>query len=82
MKFKLIFLFGILTTLCFGQSPKSILLLNGYLHIGNGEIVESALVGIRDNKIAVVLNSLATSYNKEEWDTIIDLQGKHIYPGF
>lgn len=82
MKFKLIFLFGLLTTLGFSQSPKSILLLNGYLHIGNGEVIESALVGIRNNKIDVVLNSLATTYKKEEWDTIIDLQGKHIYPGF
>jgi len=82
MKFKLIFLFGLLTTFGFSQSPKSILLLNGYLHIGNGEVIESALVGIRNNKIDVVLNSLATTYKKEEWDTIIDLQGKHVYPGF
>lgn len=82
MKLKLIVLFSVLTTLSFSQNPKSILLLNGYLHIGNGDVIESALVGIRDNKIDVVLNSLATSYKKEEWDTIIDLEGKHIYPGF
>ncbi|MEN9999670.1 MAG: hypothetical protein RI922_2660 [Bacteroidota bacterium] len=82
MKLKLTVLFSVLMTLSFSQNPKSILLLNGYLHIGNGDVIESALVGIRDNKIDVVLNSLATSYKKEEWDTIIDLEGKHIYPGF
>jgi imidazolonepropionase-like amidohydrolase len=82
MKLKLIFLFSVLTSFGFSQSPQSILLLNGYLHIGNGDVIESALVGIRNAKIDVVLNSLATSYNKEEWDTIIDLQGQHIYPGF
>jgi imidazolonepropionase-like amidohydrolase len=82
MKLKLIFLFSVLTTFGFSQSPQSILLLNGYLHIGNGDVIESALVGIRNAKIDVVLNSLATSYDKEEWDTIIDLHGQHIYPGF
>jgi len=64
------------------QSKQSILLINGYLHIGNGEIIESALVGIREGKIAQVSNSLATTYKREEWDTIIDLMGKHIYPSF
>lgn len=68
-------------TLSFAQN-QSILLLNGYLHVGNGEIVESALVGIRDQKISLIKNSLAYTYNKEEWDTIIDLRGKHIYPSF
>lgn len=64
------------------QESKSILLVNGYLHVGNGEIVESALIGIKGDKIALVRNSLAYTYDKQEWDTIIDLQGQHIYPGF
>jgi imidazolonepropionase-like amidohydrolase len=64
------------------QSNQSILLLNGYLHVGNGEVIESALIGIREGKIAQVSNSLATTYKREEWDTIIDLMGKHIYPSF
>lgn len=64
------------------QQKGSILLLNGYLHVGNGEVVESALIGIRNNKIDLVKNSLAYTYERSEWDTIIDLQGKHVYPGF
>jgi imidazolonepropionase-like amidohydrolase len=61
---------------------KSVLLLNGYLHVGNGEVLESALVGVRNGRIALVKNSLAYTYKTEEWDTIIDLGGQHIYPGF
>ena len=61
---------------------KSVLLLNGYLHIGTGEVLESALVGVKNGKITLVKNSLAYTYKTKEWDTIIDLQGQHIYPGF
>jgi imidazolonepropionase-like amidohydrolase len=61
---------------------KSVLLLNGYLHVGNGEVLESALVGVRNGRISLVKNSLAYTYKTKEWDTIIDLQGQHIYPGF
>ncbi|MEY3438848.1 MAG: hypothetical protein RL265_1433 [Bacteroidota bacterium] len=65
-----------------GQQSKSCLILNGYLHIGNGNVIESALVGVRDGKIALVRNALAYTFEKSEWDTIIDVNGQHIYPGF
>ena len=74
-------LFVMILCMSHGQQ-RSVLLLNGYLHIGNGEVVESAFIGIRDDKISEVKNSLATTFNREEWDTIIDLMGKHVYPGF
>lgn len=64
----------------FGQSK--ILLVDGFLHQGNGETVQSALVGIEDGKITLIKNSLAYTYEKSDWDTIINLQGRHIYPGF
>lgn len=60
----------------------NILLLNGFLHAGNGETLASAAIGIRNGEIALIKNSLAFTYQKTEWDTIIDLKGKHIYPGF
>jgi hypothetical protein len=61
---------------------KKVLLLNGFLHIGNEKTIETAAVGIVSGKISVVRNALAYSYSKEDWDTIIDLKGQHIYPGF
>ena len=60
----------------------SMLLVNGYLHVGNGDVIESAFIGIKEGKISEIKNSLATTYNREEWDTIIDLMGQHVYPAF
>ena len=74
-------LFLLVASVTFGQE-KSILLLNGYLHKGNGEVIESAHIGIRNGKITELKNSLASNYKREEWDTIVDLMGKHIYPSF
>lgn len=58
------------------------LLTNGYLHVGNGDVIQTALIGIEANEIILVKNSLAYPYDETEWDTIIDLSGQHIYPGF
>ena len=78
----------ILSLLFFGLSvvvsaqPTRILLLNGFLHVGNGQTIENALIGIKNGVITEVGSSLISSYNKSEWDTIINLENKHIYPGF
>ncbi len=64
------------------QSATRTLLINGFLHVGNGETMESALISIENGTITSVKNSLASSYDPAEWDTIIDLKGRHIYPGF
>ncbi|MCO5258732.1 MAG: amidohydrolase family protein [Crocinitomicaceae bacterium] len=77
---KLIFLL-ILANYSFSQE-KSILIKHAFLHVGNGETIASAAVGIRDGKIALIKNSLAYSYSVTDWDTVIDVTGMHIYPGF
>lgn len=83
MKQKLVAIIAVLLcTSAFGQSPSKILLVNGFLHAGNGETMESALIGIENGKITLIKNSLAYTYIDSEWDTIIQLNGKHIYPGF
>lgn len=72
----------LINAVAIGQKQKSVLLVNGYLHIGNGEVIESAFIGIREGKIAELKNSLATTYSRDDWDTIVDLMGKHVYPAF
>lgn len=64
------------------QTPEKILLVNGFLHVGNGETLQSALIGIEKGEITLIKNSLAYTFDQNEWDTIIQLNGKHIYPGF
>jgi imidazolonepropionase-like amidohydrolase len=78
---KILLILMALPFLSFGQGKK-ILLLNGYLHVGNGQTIETALVGIENGIITQVGNSLATKIDKKYWDTIIELNGQHIYPGF
>lgn len=73
----ILFLSGFVTA----QSQK-ILLENATVHTGNGQVFEKGLVGIENGKITLLRNSLAYSYNRDDWDTIIDLNGQHLYPGF
>ncbi len=76
----LAFAFGINISV-FGQHSK-ILLTNGFIHIGNGKTMESGAIGVKGGKIVFVQSALSTPTNKSEWDTIIDLKGQHVYPGF
>ncbi len=64
------------------QQSEKILITNGFLHIGNGETLESACIGIENGQIELVRNSLAYRYDPNYYDTIIDVKGAHIYPGF
>jgi imidazolonepropionase-like amidohydrolase len=82
MKNKLLVVCCLIIGAVFSQKSQTILLVNGFLHQGNGTVVESALIGIRNGKIDFVKNALSSAYNKSEWDTIIDLKGQHVYPAF
>ncbi len=77
----IILLFIVCPFLLFGQAKK-ILFTNGYLHVGNGQVLETALLGVVDGKISLVKNVLTSTYKKGDWDTIIELNGQHIYPAF
>jgi imidazolonepropionase-like amidohydrolase len=82
MKSKLLVVCCLVMGAVFGQKSQAILLVNGFLHQGNGTVIETALIGIRNGKIDFVKNALSSAYKKSEWDTIIDLQGQHVYPAF
>jgi hypothetical protein len=81
MKNLIIFIFIISQNILHSQHSK-ILLIDGFLHKGNGETIDHALIGIKNGVIIEVGNSLTTRYDKKYWDTIISLEGQHIYPGF
>lgn len=65
-----------------GLAQNKILLVGPKVHIGTGEVIEQGLVGIENGIITLVKNSLTFPYKKEEWDTIIEAKGQHLYPGF
>lgn len=71
----------------FAQVPaktqtKSILLLNGTAHIGNGKVIPRSAVGFTNGKIDMVLAAFDVRMDSTKYDTIIHINGKHLYPGF
>lgn len=65
-----------------GAMPEKAIILNGAIaHIGNGEVIENAAIGIENGKITFVKPSGSVKLNPEEAD-IIDVTGNHVYPGF
>jgi imidazolonepropionase-like amidohydrolase len=86
----LLFSFWALTSVCLlAQNPipappqsKSILLLNGTAHLGNGTVIENSAIGFRDGKLDLVADATTIRLRSGAYDTTIGVFGKHIYPGF
>ena len=57
---------------------QSILIYNAYIHLGDGNIIENGALGFEDGKITYVGSKL----NTLDYATVIDAEGKHLYPGF
>lgn len=78
-----------LVVTAFAQQPvpakkqtKSILLMNGTAHLGNGTVIQNSVVGFKDGKITLIGDATVIRLDKSAWDTTINCAGKHIYPGF
>ncbi len=88
MKRSLIYILLALPTLAIAQQPipakkqsKSILLMNGICHVGNGTVIENSAVGFKDGIITLVADATVIRIDKSAWDTTINCAGKHVYPG-
>lgn len=64
------------------EQKQSILLLGATAHIGNGEVIPRSAIGLRDGKIDLVMAAIDARMDSTKYDTIIHLEGKHLYPGF
>ncbi|MCB0408940.1 MAG: amidohydrolase family protein [Flavobacteriales bacterium] len=83
------FSFLLLTFCCLAQvetpapaQSKSILLLNGIAHIGNGKVIENSAIAFKDGKLTLVADARVIKIDFSAFDTIIKIPGKHVYPGF
>lgn len=72
----------ILTTSLIAQTKKRVLLMNGTAHIGNGQVIDNSYVAFTDDRIDLVTDARVARLDLTKFDTVIDLSGKHIYPGF
>lgn len=64
------------------QKHNKILLKGGRAHIGNGDYIDNSIIAIEKGKILYVKNALTNPIVASDWDTIVDITGKHVYPGF
>jgi imidazolonepropionase-like amidohydrolase len=72
----------------FAQNPvpgsaqtKRILLMNGRVHIGNGNIIENGAVGFANGVFDLVADATTIRIDRTAYDTIIDVSGREVYPG-
>jgi len=58
---------------------KSVLVTGGTVHVGDGRVIDDGAVGFRGGRI----DHVGFSYGvKASYDTVINVAGQHIYPGF
>ncbi len=76
------------SAIAFAQNPapadtatKRILLLGGIAHVGNGTVIEQSAIGIAQGKITFIMDGKGFKPARNAFDTIIDIYGKHVYPG-
>ena len=56
-----------LVALHFGSFGQKTLLINGYLHVGNGEVMPTAAIGIINGKIVSIKNAMTTTHDPRDW---------------
>ena len=61
---------------------KSVLLLNGTAHLGTGKVIKNSAIGFTNGKITLVKDLSIATVDKTQFDTVITIYGKHVYPGF
>lgn len=71
----------LLTCTALVAQNKSLLIKHGTAHIGNETVIQDAIIGIRDGKIAEVVDAKAGQNVSGSYDEVIDATGKQIYPG-
>ncbi len=81
------FLLSTITCLAQVETPapaqsKSILLLNGIAHIGNGKVIENSAIAFKEGKLTLVADARTIKIDFSAFDTIIKIPSKHVYPGF
>ncbi len=75
----LLFVFGYNLMIC-QKTFTHIALFGATAHIGNGKIIENSIIVIKNNVIEAVMDAKGVKINPKAYDTIIDINGKHVYP--
>lgn len=60
---------------------KRILYTGGIAHTGTGSVIENSAIGFENGKLKLVADASLIKIDRFSYDTIINIQGKHVYPG-
>lgn len=63
------------------QVNKRVLLKNATIHIGNGQVIDNGYLSFSEGKLGLVIDATISRIDPSQFDTVIDVSGKHIYPG-
>ena len=77
MIYRIIFI--LLLTVQFGYS-QNFYVIGSTVHIGNGEVIEQAVIIVEEGKIANVVEAVLVKLDIN-FGPILNMNGKHIYPG-
>lgn len=80
MKNYFLIIFVFVSVIGFSQYKKRVLLRNGTAHIGNGQVIELSYISFIDGKLEMVSDVKGIKIDPRSFDTIIECDGKHIYP--
>ncbi len=64
------------------QNKNRVLFMNGLAHLGNGKVIENSYVAFANGKFEIVLDARVSKIDFSKFDTVYNIAGKHIYPGF
>ncbi len=81
MKNKLYTLLVLVTALFTSAQKNHIAFINATAHVGNGQVIENALLAINNSSFEMVTEIKGIRLNPSAYDTVIDLMGAHVYPG-
>jgi imidazolonepropionase-like amidohydrolase len=78
----------LLATGLYAQNPvpapaqsKRILLMGGIVHTATGKVINNSAIGFEGGKLKLVADITTIRIDRTQYDTVIDISGKHVYPG-
>lgn len=63
------------------EQSQPILLKGGIAHLGNGTVIQNSIIGFEQGKLTVIGDAANTRIDESGYQ-IIEIIGKHVYPGF
>jgi hypothetical protein len=61
------------------MDEKPVALMNGVAHLGNGDIIENAVITFEQGKITLVADARLVRLDLSGYE-VMDIYGKHVYP--